>query len=103
MNIEGLKIDSRIIAVFQVFDTQSRLPFANFKIKVVERPIADGRFLAIPNVAIRATNDSPDWIAGLGNTIDEAVENALRCFYETWKNRQPLVDADFEWADPHDF
>ena len=42
MRIEGLLVCERIVAVFQVHDSLARLPFAGFKVKVLER--RDGTF-----------------------------------------------------------
>ena len=101
MRVEGLLICDRIVAVFQVTDSLARLPFAFFKVKVLER--SNGSFFACPNVAIRGPTGDPEWIGGLGNTIDEAVEDGLRSFFGTWGDRRDLTDEDFAWSDPQDF
>ena len=78
------------------------LPFPKFKIKILERPNVG--FMAVPNVAIKSAKDgSPDWISGLGSSVDEALEDALKNLMAMLGERMDLTEADFEWSDPHDF
>jgi hypothetical protein len=99
--VEGLFVCERVVAVLHVSDSLTRLPFARFKVKVLERP--DGTFFACPNVAIRGVTGDAEWIGGLGDSIDEAVADCLRYFYGTWAERSELVESDFVWSDPQDF
>jgi hypothetical protein len=92
---------SRQVAVFQVDTPRARLPFASFKVKVIERP--DGSFLGVPNVACRSADGSPDWIAGLGSSAEEALEDTLRRFAASVNAGEDATDEDFEWAAPEDF
>jgi len=101
MRVEGLLVCERVVAVFHVSDSLARLPFARFKVKVLERP--DGTFFACPNVAVRGPAGDAEWIGGFGVTIDEAVEDGLRFFFGTWADRQDLTESDFVWSDLHDF
>jgi hypothetical protein len=98
LKVEGLSPVARQAAVFQVGPPLARLPFASFKIKIIER--SDGSFLGVPNVARRSTDGSPDWIAGLGPSIEEALEDSLRRFA---KSAGGGAEEDFEWAAPEDF
>ena len=100
IRVEGLAVRERIAAVFQISDSLARLPFAQFKVKVLERP--DGSFFAIPNVAFRRAGEA-DWIGGFGNTIDEALKDALFAFFGTLDKRQEFSDSDFCWSDPLDY
>jgi hypothetical protein len=68
---------------------------------VVERP--DGSFLGVPNVAIRSSDGSPDWISGLGGSVDEALEDTLRYFVRSVGGNVNLTLEDFEWAASEDF
>ena len=52
------------------------MPFASFKVKVIERD--DGSFVGVPNVAIRSPEGTPEWTSGLGDTVEEALADALR-------------------------
>jgi hypothetical protein len=101
LRVEGLGPISRQVSVFQVGPPLARLPFASFKIKVIERP--DGSFLGVPNVACRSGDGSPDWISGLGSSAEEALEDTLRRFVISVSAREGVTDADFEWAAPEDF
>jgi hypothetical protein len=72
---------------------------------VLERP-GEG-FLAVPNLAVKnAANSTPEWIAGLGETVEEALDDALTRFFreiESHSRGRALTDDDFEWSDPEDF
>ena len=100
LRVEGLGPVSREVAVFQVGPPLARLPFASFKVKIIERD--NQSFLAIPNVARRLPDGSPDWTAGLGNSIDEALEDALRYFAESIGDGSDSLE-DYEWAAVEDF
>jgi hypothetical protein len=91
----------RVAAVFRVGPPLDRLPFPSFKVKVVER--ADGSFSASPNVALRGLDGEPDWIGGLGASVEEALEDALRRFARNLDERAELSAADFAWSDPSEF
>ena len=101
MRIDGLGPIERVVAVFRVGPPLERLPFPSFKVKVVER--ANGSFVAIPNVAVLASDGSPDWEAGLGRTIEEALEDALKRFVRILDERRPETDVDFAWSDSSEF
>jgi hypothetical protein len=98
---EGLGPVSRIAAVFQVGPPLATLPFAKFKVKIIENE--SGRFLGVANVAIKASDGSPNWIAGLGGTIEEALADTLRYFKDSLEGRSGLSNDAFEWAAWADF
>jgi hypothetical protein len=80
-------------------------PFVKFKIKVFER--APNDIIAVPNVAIRhLITREPEWISGLGKSVEEAVDDLLHRFILEVREHTPnsgLTDADFEWSSPEDF
>ncbi len=99
-NLHGCGDIARIVDVFQL-GAPSVCPFAFFKIKVLERQ--NGSFLAVPNVARLGTDGSPDWTSGLGNSANDALQDAIRWFVESVKGAGDLPVSEFEWADPADF
>jgi hypothetical protein len=101
LKVEGLGPVSRQVAVFQIGPPLTHLPFACFKVKVIERP--DGSYLGVPNVARRSVDGSPDWIAGLGPSIEEALEDTLRWFARSARMGDAATEEDFVWADPEEF
>jgi hypothetical protein len=101
LRVDGLGPVSRVAAVFQVGPPVAALPFASLKVKVIER--ADGSFLGVPNVARRTPDGSPDWVGGLGASIEESLEDTLRWFARSVGNGEGLREDDFEWAAPEDF
>jgi hypothetical protein len=101
LKVEGLGPVAREVAVFQVGPPLARLPFASFKVKVIERP--DGSYLGLPNVARRSADGSPDWIGGLGASIEEALEDTLRWFVRSLNEDDDTTEEDFVWAAPEDF
>jgi hypothetical protein len=109
MNWKTIKMDGvgridRVVATFEVWSDGS-LPFAKFKIKVVER--AGGDFISVANIAIRdSATGNPEWVAGLGDSAEAALKDAFDYFFkgvEQHAPKRPLTDDDFEWADPVDF
>ncbi|WP_152049221.1 hypothetical protein [Tautonia marina] len=101
LRVEGLGPVSRVTAVFQVGPPLAALPFASLKVKVVER--ADGSFLGVPNVAVLSPDGSPDWVSGLGGTVEEALADTLRFFVSSLGGRSGLGEESFAWAAPEDF
>jgi hypothetical protein len=99
----AIRID-RVVAHLEVWLDQT-LPLAKFKVKVLER--SPGEFLAVPNVAVRnASSRAPEYISGLGGTVDEAVDDLLVRFVSEARQHSPiggLTEADFEWPASEDF
>ncbi|MDQ3335208.1 MAG: hypothetical protein M4D80_08600 [Myxococcota bacterium] len=98
-NLFGATDISRICGVYEI--GSMKVPGTKFKIKVLER--GRGDFLAVPNVCLKASDGSEDWIAGLGKTELEALEDALKWFMGALQQREHVVPEDFEWSDPNDF
>jgi hypothetical protein len=103
LRVEGLGPIERLVAVFHVGPPLEWLPFPSFKVKVLERLRADDSYVAILNVAPRGPNGYRDGQAGLGSTAEEALEDALRRFAKAVKERGPVTEDDFVWADPTEF
>ena len=101
LHVEGLGPVSRQVALFQIGPPLAHLPFASFKVKVVER--SNGSFLGVPNVAVRRPDGSPDWMSGLGISVEEALEDALQWFKRSVVESNSTVEGDFVWAANEDF
>ncbi len=97
----GLGPLQREVAVFRVGPPLERLPFASFQVKVLER--ADGSFGAFLNVALLGPDGAPDWLAGPGATVEEAVEDALGWLARALDWQGLLTETDFVWWDPREF
>ena len=100
IDLFGGKGISRLCGEYQITEP-SKLPSAQFRIKVWERDIGD--FLAVTNVCLKDAQGSPDWVAGLGGSESEALEDCLRSFMEQLRGRAVVSEDDFEWSDPLDF
>jgi len=104
IKVPGIGRIDRVVATFEVWSDGS-LPFAKFQIKVVER--SGGDFIGVANIAIRnSVTGNPEWIAGLGDSAEDALRDALDYFLkeiEQHADNRSLTNDDFEWADPVDF
>lgn len=104
MRPDGIRRVDRIVAEFDVWVDDS-FPFAKFKVKVLDRGLGD--LAAFANVAIRdRTTGTPDFIAGLGSTIEEATDDLFVRFVAGVRENTPptgLTEADFAWSAPEDF
>ncbi|NQU26276.1 MAG: hypothetical protein HQ567_33740 [Candidatus Nealsonbacteria bacterium] len=102
--IEGVARIERVAEVFEVWPRED-LPFAKFKIKVLDR--GSSQFLGIPNVAIKnPVTGNREGTSGLGESVEEALQDALRYFFKELQEHpydRPLTEDDFSWADPEDF
>jgi hypothetical protein len=98
-NLHGAGAIARLCAVYEITDT--RIPGSRFKAKVLQR--GDAEYIASLNVCLKDAQGSPDWMAGLGRTELEALEDALKWFMSALKRRDSLGPDDFEWSDPLDF
>lgn len=104
IEVEGVKKIYRIADIFEIWPGDE-LPMAKFKVKVLERP--GEQYLGVPNIAIRnPETGEPEWTGGLGDTVQAAVEDAIRYIFleiKTNKYERQLTCDDFCWADPDDF
>ena len=98
LSFQGTTAVARVAAVFEVGPPlPDPLPFASFTVKVLER--RDGEFAAHLNVAVRREGGYPDPVAGLGDTPDEALADALEYFWKAVQERGASREEDFVWAD----
>ena len=99
----AIRID-RVVAEYDVWFDES-IPFAKMKVKILERN--GGDFLAVSNLAVRnLLSGEPEWIAGMGSSIDEALQDKLARFFDAVRENTPesgLLDSHFEWSAPEDF
>jgi hypothetical protein len=101
LEIEVLGPVVRVAATFQIGPPLEWLPFPSFKVKVLER--GDDSFLGVPNVSAKALDGSPQWTSGLGNTVEQALEDTLNYFVKSLDDRRDLPEAAFIWTDPEQF
>jgi hypothetical protein len=99
--IEGIGPVPRVAVTFRVGGTLVGFPFAAFQVKVMEQ--RNGSFLGVPNVAVLSQDGSPDWISGLGNTVEEALKDALNHLVNSLDDRQDLPESSFVWSNHDDF
>ena len=98
---------NRVVTVFEVW-SYDKIPYGKFKIKILEN--CRGGFIGIPNIAIKNLEDgTPEWISGLGSTVDEALSDAIENLMSSIevyniRDENGMVDpVCFEWAEPQDF
>ena len=98
-----MRID-KVVAQFEVWPGET-LPFAKFKVKVLERSPTD--YLAVTNVtALNHASREPEYISGLGDSAEEAVEDLLIRFMAGIREQVPaagLSETDFVWSSYVDF
>ncbi|MBG9790326.1 hypothetical protein P4V47_25895 [Brevibacillus laterosporus] len=101
ITITGVNTIDRVVAEFHVWAT-GKIPYGKFKVKILENK--RGGFVGVPNLAVKnETDGTPDYISGLGSSIEEALEDTIKYFFQTLEGRENLSEDDFEWSDPHDF
>ena len=104
IKMRGIARIDRVAAVFDVW-SDGVLPFAKFKIKIVER--SGSSFLGVPNLAIRnLQTGEPEYASGLGKTIEEALTDTLFYFVkeiEQHAAQRELSVDDFVWSAVEDF
>jgi hypothetical protein len=102
--MNGVTRIERVIAQFEAWMDDS-FPFAKVKIKVLEREPRN--LLAVPNVTVRhLKTKEPEYISGIGETVEEAVSDLLIRFVASAREHSPpsgLTESDFEWSAPEDF
>ena len=96
--IQGFQVIEKEAAVFEVGPPlPPSLPFASFTVKVLER--RDGSFAAHLNVAVRGPQGFPEAEAGLGQSVDHALEEALSHFMKSVEDHRATAPEDFIWLD----
>jgi hypothetical protein len=103
LSIEGIINIERVVAEFHI--ECPALPSRSFRIKIRETP--KGRYVGYPNVAIKSSDHTPEWSSGLGETINEALEDTLRSFIALLErvqgDRTILSEDHLEWSSCEDF
>jgi len=102
--LRGIARIDRVAAMFDVW-SDGLLPFAMFRIKVIER--GENNFLGVLNVSVQnpKTGD-PEYTSGLGKTVDEALLDALESFWREVRqnlDENQLTAANFIWSESTDF
>ena len=93
LSFQGYTVVSRVAAVFEVGPPlPDPLPFVSLTVKVLES------FSAHLNVAVRGPDGYSDGYAGLGDTPDEALSDALTYFWRAVQERTATRAEDFIWA-----
>ena len=107
MNIEmhGIVKIERVVALLDVWLDQELIPIQRMKVKVVERNGPE--YLALTNLhRISRESQPPEYISGLGDTIDDAVKDLLHYFIRDIQKYRPAEGYsldEFGWSEPDDF
>lgn len=99
----SVKQIERIVAEFEIWVDES-FPFPKFKVKVVDR---EGDYKASPNVVVRnCSSGDPEFICGLGDSVDEALQDLLSRFIDDCRQQCPpdgFAESNFFWSACEDF
>ncbi|MEZ6142135.1 MAG: hypothetical protein R3B84_16360 [Zavarzinella sp.] len=102
--MDGVRRIDRLVAEFSVWLDDS-FPFAKIKVKVFERN--PNNLIATANIAVRNLHTrEPEYLSGLGETIEEATDDLLLRFVSEAREHTPstgLTEDDFEWSCHEDF
>ena len=99
--VEGIGLIEMVVAEFHILSIE-KIPFGKFKVKIFDRQ--NGTFIGSPNIAVKSLDDSsPDWICGMGASIEGALEDTLKYFMNTLQGREELTEEDFECFAHEDF
>lgn len=104
VTIGGMRFQiESVVASYDVSVLDEALPFTRFNIRVVHRASSD--FQASPNVHVRnVTSGDVEYTCGLGGSIGEAVEDAIKQFLvevEKQSRTRFLAETDFVWVMDH--
>lgn len=93
LEFQGFTVISRVAAVFQVGPPlPDPLPFARFTVKVLEK---NGSFHAHLDIAVRGSDGHPNAYAGLGDSPDDALADALQYFWNAVQESGASQIEDF--------
>jgi hypothetical protein len=99
----AVRID-RVAAQYEVWLDET-FPFSKIKVKVIER--RSGDYLGVANVAVRGRiSGEPEFISGLGATVDEALQDAVMRFLQEAAKNMPAAgfrEEDFVWSACEEF
>jgi hypothetical protein len=100
IKVEGVAYIEKCVAEFKIGE-MIKTPHAKFKVKVFERK--DGTYIGFTNLQLKDETGVPYAGVGFGETIEEALEDTLKYFFEQLNNKQVFSEEDFECVDPYDF
>lgn len=100
IRIDGVARIDRVVGIFEI-TLAGKLPFVSFKIKVTEG--AQGDFVAISNVWVKDQDGFAHGEAGLGPSLEKALEDCLTRFLAETKSRKELRNEDFVWKTFEEF
>ena len=95
LKIEGISRIRREVARFLVEPIHDDLPMG-FRIKILEDH--EGHFMGCPEIALRDAQGTPDWVSGIGHSIEEALTDTVKALLGTLHDK-PKVEADTIWWD----
>ena len=105
--IDGINRIDKIVATCVVWLDPEIFPSPNMKVKVSKGVDWDNGFIASGNLFLRdVSTGGIDSSAGLGLTVDEALNDFLTRFVSDARERsleKTLDENDFEWSDPIEF
>lgn len=95
IKIEEISKIERVADIFQVWSI-TLFPYGQVKFYIYE--MQDGRYLGKADMAAKKKGtDFPDWIEGNGNSIVEALENAIRALLQSIEKHEATSEQDFVW------
>jgi hypothetical protein len=103
LEIAGIQHIERLVAEFYV--ECSYIPSRYFRVKITEHQ--NGTYISRLNVCLRNVDAVPEWISGLGESIDaalaDAIQQLMNQFDQRGQGKYDLTEDDFEWAASEDF
>jgi hypothetical protein len=103
LQVAGIQHIERVLAEFYV--ECSYIPSRYFRVKITEHQ--NGTYISRLNVCLKNVDAVPEWISGLGDSMDAALADAIQQFINQFdqlgQNKHYLTEDDFEWAASEDF
>ncbi len=100
IKIEGVAYIEKCVAEFNIGELV-RIPHAKFKVKIFERQ--NGTYVGFTNLQLKDEDGCPYAGVGHGETIDKALEDTIKYFFEMLSKKKNLNGEDFECVDTYDF
>jgi len=102
IQVDGIAKIEKCVAEFNIWELDIS-PYAKFKIKVFEDN--ESKFTGYSNLQVIDSVGNYNCSVGYGNTIEEALENTIRCFIDMtlWKATDKWMEIDFLCSDFFDF
>lgn len=100
LKIKGIARIEKVVAEFDVLELE-KTPYSKFKVKIYED--LNGSYTGYTNLRIK--NETGDTFGGVGhgNTVEEALKDAIVYFLGILNEKQIWKEEDFECSDPFDF